>query len=365
MKISIVGTVGVPGRYGGFETLVENLVRFHHREGRPEELTVYCSRLEYPEAPPTYLSARLRYVRLNANGPQSIPYDAVSLAHAVRDRADVILLLGVSGTVALPFVRAASGTRIITNVDGLEWKREKWGPRARSFLRWSEKLAVRYSHHVIADNQGIADYLRTAYGTTAELIEYGGDHAVEAEPAPTAVDGLSLPPGYMLALCRIEPENNVAMILEAFAASGQPLVFVGNWDKSEYGRALRARWSGHSNLVLLDPIYDEGRLRRVRMDATAYVHGHSARGTNPALVEMMHFGLPTYAFDCDYNRYTTEDQATYFSTADDLGTLLRAKAASNGEAGTRLREIAQRRYAWARISRTYFDLFARAASARA
>lgn len=357
MKIAIIGTVGVPGCYGGFETLAENLVRHHDAAERPEELTVYCSARAYPERSPTYLSARLRYSRLDANGPQSIVYDAVSLADAARRGTDAIVVLGVSGAVALPLVRLLSRSRIVTNIDGIEWRREKWQGLARRFLRWSERLAVRFSHEVVADNQAIADYVRDTYGVAAQVIEYGGDHAVQVPPAETV--GVALPPGYALALCRIEPENNVGLILDAFARSGRPLVFVGNWDKSDYGRSLRARHAGAPNLHLLDPIYEEGRLRRVRADAALYVHGHSAGGTNPSLVEMMHFGIPILAFDCVFNRHTTEGAAHYFEDAEALARLTSAlpddALQANADA---MRSIAARRYTWDRISRSYFDLLA-------
>lgn len=182
-------------------------------------------------------------------------------------------------------------------------------------------------------------------------------HAVQAPLAPEAVDGLGLPNDYALSLCRIEPENNVAMILQAFARSGRPLVFVGNWDKSEYGRSLRTQFADAPNLYLLDPIYEEGRLRRVRNDAALYVHGHSAGGTNPALVEMMHFGIPVAAFDCVFNRYTTEEAAHYFADAQALTHLLEATPLSALQTNAaEMQRIARRRYTWDRICGSYFEL---------
>ena len=130
--ISIIGTVGVPANYGGFETLAENLVKFHDAASLKSSLTVYCSSKSYPSKESTYLSARLKYVPLNANGAQSIPYDIVSLFSAVWNRSDVILLLGVSGAIALPLVRLFSSARIVTNIDGIEWRREKWQTFVRS-----------------------------------------------------------------------------------------------------------------------------------------------------------------------------------------------------------------------------------------
>jgi len=358
MKIAILGTVGVPGRYGGFETLAENIVRYAETHSEPgEELTVYCSAQEYPERQSRFLGARLRYSRLGANGVQSIPYDVLTSLDAVARGHDVLMLLGVSGAIALPFLRLISRARIVTNVDGVEWRREKWGGLARRFLRWSEALAVHYSHAVIADNQGIADYLRETYGIEADVIAYGGDHALAAGIVETVDDvGLSpqLPPDYALALCRIEPENNVEMILEAFEGAPRSLVFVGNWNNSEFGRALKARFADRPGLHLLDPVYDAGLLYAIRAGALLYIHGHSAGGTNPSLVEMMHFGIPVLVFDCNFNRYTTEDRAAYFSSVAELRMLMSTDLPPDN--GSTMYEVAQRRYRWNEVGRQYFAL---------
>ncbi|UWQ77551.1 glycosyltransferase [Leisingera sp. M658] len=355
MKAAILGTVGVPGRYGGFETLAENLVRYSMAQHRKAaDLTVYCSARAYPARPARFLTARLRYSRLNANGIQSIAYDAVTALDAVRRGHDVLLLLGVSGAFVLPLIRLVSRARIITNVDGIEWRRAKWRGPARHFLRWSEGMAVRWSHQVIADNQGIADHLRDSYGITAEVIAYGGDHALAAF-GTAGSDDPALPARYALALCRIEPENNPEMILTAFAQAGQPLVFAGNWNNSTFGRRLRAQFGGHPALHLLDPVYDPAALCRLRSGAALYVHGHSAGGTNPALVEMMHFNLPVLAYDCSFNRYTTEQQAAYFTSSAALAELI-SSGFDDTAAAAALCDVARRRYRWDRIGQQYFGL---------
>lgn len=355
-SIAILGTVGIPASYGGFETLVENLVLHHQIQSREEYLTVYCSSNSYSVNPNFYLGARLRYIHLNANGISSIPYDIVSLVSAMWHRNDVILLLGVSGAIALPLVRLLSRARIVTNVDGVEWKREKWKGAARWFLRLSERMAVRYSHEVVADNAGIADHIMQSYGRKAHVIAYGGDHALQTPSKPFV--GPVLPSLYALALCRIEPENNVAMILDAFASSTTvPLVFVGNWNNSSFGRELRERYANHARLYLFDPIYDVGVLRTLRGNAAIYVHGHSAGGTNPSLVEMMHFGLPILAYDCIFNRCTTDHKARFFEDAESLRNAL--EILGTGEAvriGDDMRLIAQDRYTWNAVGRMYFEI---------
>jgi glycosyltransferase involved in cell wall biosynthesis len=352
-RIAILGSVGVPARYGGFETLAEQLVRFHAAQDRSEALSVYCSARAYRQRAGTLGKASLRYSRLAANGASSVLYDATCLRDAASRGTDVALLLGVSGAIALPSL-ARRGMAVVTHVDGLEWHREKWSRPARAFLRWSEKLAVTYSDAIIADSQVTAARLRRAYGINAEVIAYGGDHATRApRPPPAPTD---LPEDYALALCRIEPENNVEMILQAFLDTGKPLVFVGNWDANSYGRGLKARYASAANLHLLDPVYEAAPLHRLRHGAALYVHGHSAGGTNPSLVEMMHFGVPVLAYDCTFNRETTANMAQYFDGKDALGAALSAPPRSDGAA---LARIAHRDYRWEKIGAEYFDLFAR------
>lgn len=365
---SIVGCVGLPARYGGFETLAANLASYRDAHELPCDLTVYCSGKTYREQPDHYGGIRLRYIPLEANGVSSILYDALSILDAVRRRDQVILVLGVSGAIILPLVRLISRVRLVVNIDGLEWKRPKWSSAAARFLRFSEWLAVRTAHVVVADNRGIVDHVQAAYGQTAAEIPYGGDHAVallnanqETRGSDRADDHTATP--YALMLCRIEPENHIHMILEAFDRSGAiDLVAVGNWAGSDYGRALRDRYRDHSHIRIMDPVFDPQALSSLRAGAALYVHGHSAGGTNPALVEMMHFGTPVAAFDCSYNRYTTQDAAAYFHSAEQLAEIVdRFDPAAYAEQGSVMRDIARQRYTWDTVGQQYFTVMGIAA----
>lgn len=356
MKVAILGTVGVPGHYGGFETLAENLVRYHKETRHHAVVTVWCSGKDNTEHPSRFESAELRYVNLRANGAQSVLYDIISLWQAVRSGHDRILLLGVSGALALPIIRLISNARILTNIDGIEWKRAKWKGWARLVLRASEWAAVRFSHEVIADNQAIAEHIRDSYQNRCHVIAYGGDHALKHAGEAKAPEGL--PDRYALALCRIEPENNVHTILKGWSSKDQPLVFVGNWANSAYGRNLRKHFENHQNLFLLDPIYAPSRLHALRAGANLYVHGHSAGGTNPSLVEMMHFGVPVVAHGCSFNRHTTENKALYFLTSEELSNQVATLTPESTKIiGSAMQEIAERRYTWSEIGKSYFSLF--------
>ena len=367
-KVAIIGTVGLPACYGGFETLTAFLVKHLHHE---HALTVYCSGKKYPKAERRthYESARLVYLPFQANGAQSIIYDCVSILHALLF-ADVLLILGVPGSLLLPFVRWFTSKKIIISIDGIEWRRDKWNRYAKWFLRWSEKLAIRFAHADISDNDAIQNYTARAYSSRSRVIEYGGDHARKqfiTDDYLVRYPFLAKP--YAFKVCRIEPENNVHLVLAAFAElASYPFVLVGNWANSAYGRDLKAEYANYPNLHLLDPIYDQVNLDVLRSNCYVYVHGHSAGGTNPSLVEAMSLGLPVLAFDVAFNKATTEHQAVYFASAADLRQQITNTRFGTWLAlGQQMQAIAERRYNWATIAKKYHYLIekvARPASAQ-
>ena len=213
----------------------------------------------------------------------------------------------------------------------------------------------------MTDNKGIQDYVREEYHKDSVLIEYGGDHVLcEVKDMEEEVLGhYHLERGgYSLALCRIEPENNVEMILKAFSLSDKLLVFIGNWGKSEFGKSMRVSYGGKKNIRLLDPIYDLKILNVLRSNCRFYIHGHSAGGTNPSLVEAMYFAKPIFAFDVIYNRETTENKADYFKNEEELlGLLEHTDDDVCCPKGIAMREIAERRYRWKVIAEKYEGLY--------
>lgn len=353
-KVAIIGTVGLPAKYGGFETLAANLVE---QLGEKHEMTVYCSSKRYKgnERPATYKQAKLTYIPLEANGISSIFYDSLSILHALFF-AEVLLILGVSGAWLLPFVRLFTRKKIIISIDGIEWKREKWGLFAKCYLWWAEKLAVRFSHIDISDNEALQDYTARRYKSLSRVIEYGADHARKV--LPNTLDKQRFPflsAPYAFKVCRIEPENKVGEILKAFShTSSLPLVVVGNWSDSGYGRNLRNQYEHYPQLHLLDPIYDQRSLDAIRSNAYLYIHGHSAGGTNPSLVEAMYLGLAVITNGVSYNRVTTEGKAIYFHSSEELLAILRdIPSLEVRRIGAQMKEIALRRYTWEIIARKY------------
>lgn len=355
-KVAIIGTVGLPAKYGGFETLTEYLTQYL---GETYDLTVYCSSKSYEEKPDNYNGVRLHYIPLNANGVQSIPYDVVSILKSLR-YADSLLILGVSGCIVLPVVKLITHKRVIVNIDGLEWKREKWGKYAKWFLKFSEKLAVNYADVVVTDNQVIKDYVKSEYSKKSTLIAYGADHVEKLKLSQELLDKYDfLDHNYAFTVCRIEPENNLHIILEAMVQQfNLHLLIIGNWDASQYGIDLRFKYNVHEHIHLLDPIYDQQALDQIRSNCFIYIHGHSAGGTNPSLVEAMFLGLPIFAYSANYNKETTEHNAYYFSNSEELSNLTDNLNMVDLDAiGEKMSEIANRRYRWDIISKQYSGLF--------
>jgi len=354
VRLAVVGSVGVPASYGGFETLVENLIK--------EEtlaFTVYCSGNHYKKRINQYHGAELVYLPLPANGVASIFYDSLSMLHGIATGHRNFLVLGTSGAIIMPLIRLFyPKVQIVTNIDGLEWSRSKWKGVASWFLRISEALAVKYSHDVIADNEIIANYVLARYKRDCVTIAYGGDHAINIQTDKSKYQNLGIEAKYALAICRVEPENNVHVILEAFSKSSQRLIFIGNWNTTQYGTQLLAKYGKLMNMSLLEPSYDTQLLWAYRAHCDFYVHGHSAGGTNPSLVEIMHFGKPVIAFDCKYNRVSLEGSGLFFSDSEQLKKII-ADFDGRDTMGSEIREIALRRYTWDIVRNQYAALFSR------
>jgi glycosyltransferase involved in cell wall biosynthesis len=322
--IAIIGSVGVPNRYGGPEAFAESIAPALVAKGF--EVTVTCDRSRYmDDLSERFKGVRRVFIGIGANGATSPLHDLVAFMRVVR-RAHYILVLGVSGGLFFPVFRLAcalTGSRLLVNIDGVEWRRSKFGPLGKLVLYCSDLLAQWFAHVIIYDNDALLPYVRQP--PKAACVEYSGDHAVLSEP-PAASDQAER---YALTICRIEPENNCDVLIEGFLQSSfARYVFVGNWSRSEYGRELRRRYAGEPRLQLLDPVYEPRELYRLRSHCTVYLHGHSVGGTNPSLVEMLFFDCDILCWDCSFNRVTAGDAARFFTSAEHLAQLLTAGPAT-------------------------------------
>lgn len=319
MRISFIGCSGVPNRYGGFEAFVEHCGPVIAAE--VESVTVTCDARLYPDRTPYFNNMLRRFIPVHANGGMSVLHDALAFLTVWRSSTHIVVL-GVSGGLWFPLFKllcSLGGKRLAVNIDGVEWRRSKFGPSKRRLLRLFDYFAQRYADVVIYDNPALRPYVLPQALPRSVQIGYSGDHVLR-------LPGMTRQSGTALTVCRIEPENNLAVLIEgALRSQLQRYTIVGNWNHSPYGRALRERYIRESRLALLDPIYDSQRLAELRESCEVYLHGHSVGGTNPSLVEMLFYDCRLLCFDVPFNRETAGTIADYFSNADELALLLAKK----------------------------------------
>lgn len=356
IKLAIVGAHGLPAKYGGYCTLAEYLAVY-----KPEDfdVTVYCVNNEYTEHPDMYKGVHLEWVDYPARGMMAWKFHRYGINHALSHGADCILLCGPNGGFSLPF-HIKYKDKFFLNIGGVEWKRNKYNWLMRRIYRVLMKSAVHSSGHLIADNMGIHDYYIEEYGRNdSVVIAYGGDQAKKAEITPEVLQMYPfLKEKFAVAIARIQSDNNVEMLLEAFKDAKMPLVYIGNWNVTEWAKAIRGKYSVYKNLILLDAIYDIPVLNQIRGNCSIYVHGHSAGGTNPSLVEAMHLGVPLLCYNNGFNNNTTFNEALYFKSAEDIKYILETKTDDDlGQEGRRMKELALKNYRWETIAEKYYEFF--------
>jgi glycosyltransferase involved in cell wall biosynthesis len=315
-KIAFIGSAGIPNRYGGFESFLEQCAPEMVRLGC--EVTVTCDRRLYPDGQASFNGVACRYIGVPANGGASVLHDLVAFLVVLRPRTDVFVL-GVSGGVWFPLFRLLCEVmrcRLIVNVDGVEWRRSKFGFIKRGLLRVFDHSAQMFAHKIVYDNVGLKGFVLPSCVSKAECIAYSGDHVLR-------LSDIERKRGHGLTVCRIEPENNLELLIEGFLGSSAELyTVVGNWGHSVYAQTLRAKYAGVHRLRLLDPIYDPSVLASMRGECDFYLHGHSVGGTNPSLVEMLFYDCCIFCLDVPFNRYTAGEGAEYFSNSSQLAELI-------------------------------------------
>jgi glycosyltransferase involved in cell wall biosynthesis len=360
MSIAMVGTRGVPARYGGFETAVEEVGRRLADAGH--RVVVYCRTAKDADRPDRYLGMDLVHLpAARKRSLETLSHTALSVAHLVRHRTDAAFVFNAANAPLLPLIRAAR-MPVATHVDGLEWRRAKWGPTGRRYYRGAESLAVRWSDALIADAVGIADYYRREFDAPTTLLTYG---APLITPGSDRLAELGLEAGgYHLVVARFEPENHVDVIVDGYrrSAATKPLVVVGSAPYSD-AYTQRVHALADARVRFLGGIWDQEQLDQLYANCCTYLHGHSVGGTNPSLLRALGAGAAVLAFDVDFNREVAADSGRYFAGPGDVAALVDAAEADPHEvagAGTRARELAKR-YDWDDVASGYEQLARRLA----
>lgn len=326
---AFVGSAGIPNRYGGFEAFLENCAPA--LASKTASTVVTCDARLYEDHSSDFHGVHRLFLNIPANGAWSVLHDLFAFFR-VYLRSTHIVVLGVSGAPWFPLFRLmcmVAGKRLLVNIDGVEWRRTKFSRSRRNLLRVFDAVAQWCAHVVIYDNPALREFVLESCRAKAVCIGYSGDHVIRVPHA--------LPRRFQaLTICRIEPENNLDMLIEgALLSPLEHYTIVGNWAQSEYGRTLQERYSQDSRLSLLAPIYDARKLAALRESCAVYLHGHSVGGTNPSLVEMLFYDCAILCFDVAFNRETAGNCAGYFSSAANLSKLSQTTLPGSGDRMTR------------------------------
>ncbi len=321
MKIAILGTRGIPNNYGGFEQCAEFLSVGLTERGH--SVTVYSPHF-HPYKEKTYkgvnIIKKLSPEYILGNSASNFIYDYLCFRDATRKDFDIILELGlITSSLSIIFCKHR-GKIVATNLDGLEWKRKKWGKIVQLLTKTLEKYGVKNSDFLIADNIAIKDYIREEYGTEAKFIAYG---AVSIKtPNSKYLDKYGLVKNsYFLTIARLEPENNLEMMFDAYllSKSETPYFVIGN-HTTPYGDYLKDKYR-NKGIFFLGSIFRKIDLDNIRFYSKLYIHGHSVGGTNPSLLEAMAAKALIISHDNSFNRSVLNDYTLYFSSSKQLSKI--------------------------------------------
>lgn len=317
MKIAILGTRGIPNNHGGFEQFAEYLSQYLVSNGH--EVFVYNSH-SHPYQDSSWNGVQIIHKSDPENSIGTIGqfiYDFNCIIDSRKRGFDVVLQLGYTSSSIWGWLLPVRSL-IVTNMDGLEWKRSKYARPVRKFLKYAEKLAVKTSDFLVADSIGIQTYLEEKYHQEAEYIPYGAERI--SNPSKEVLNKYGVSVGnYNLLIARLEPENNIEVILDGVESSKTdfPFLVIGKHE-TNFGRYLKEKFKSVSTIRFLGGIYDLDQLNSLRFYSNLYFHGHSVGGTNPSLLEAMASHCLVVANDNIFNKSILGNSAFYFNNVADV-----------------------------------------------
>lgn len=357
MKIGILGTRGIPNQYGGFEQLAEYL-----SEGllkKSFEVYVYNTH-NHSFQEKTWNGVKIIHCfnpeeKLKTAG--QFIYDLNCILDARKRNFDVLLVLGYTSISVWGrlFPKKAA---IIINMDGLEWKRNKYAGKIRKFLFYAERLAVKFCDYFVADSLAIQKYLQSKYDVPSTFIAYGAEIPGKALESDLEERGLKKY-NYFLIIARMEPENNIEMILDGFSASksDKKMIIIGN-PTNQFGTYLQNKFRKDKRITFLGAIYDKTKLHSLKAFSVLYFHGHSAGGTNPSLLEAMASGALIAANNNEFNVSLLQKDAYYFLDPEEVKTLVEEVSLGQKEnimIANNIKKIREE-FTWTKIIDQYAEL---------
>lgn len=322
MTIGIIGIRGVPNFHGGFEQFAEFLSEYIAKEGH--DIYVYNSHNHpYQESVWKGVNIIHKYdpeYKIGTVG--QFIYDFNCILDSRKRNFDIILQLGYTSS-SIWHKLLPKKSIIVTNMDGLEWKRTKYSNMVQKFLKMAERWAVLNSDHLVADSIGIQSYLQEKYNKSSTYIAYGAEPFINDDS--TVLKEYNVEKyNYNLLIARMEPENNIEVILDGVVESRkkQKILVIGKNDTNNFGKGLTEKYKNDSHIIFLGGVYNQNHLNHLRYFSNLYFHGHSVGGTNPSLLEAMASKALILAHNNIFNKTIIQEDGFYFSDKNDVKNLL-------------------------------------------
>lgn len=358
MKIGILGTRGIPNNYGGFEQFAEFFSVFLAENGH--EVYVYNSHT-HPYKQNDFKDVKI----IHCQDPEhkigtvgQFIYDLNCILDSRKRNFDIILQLGYTSS-AFWYDLHPKNSIVITNMDGLEWKRTKYSKPVQKVLKFAEKFATKKSDFLISDSLGIQSYLEKAYNKESTYIAYGA-HPFNNPNEEVLKEYQVEKENYTMVMARFEPENNIEMVLDGVVLNLEdktPILVIGNHN-TKFGEYLKDKFKTFSHIRFMGGIYNIDHLNSLRFYTKLYFHGHSVGGTNPSLLEAMASQTLIAAHNNDFNKGVLKENAFYFSDAQDVKNLLiNTKKSDNLHFIQKNYQAIVNDFNWEKINGDYLQLF--------
>ena len=356
-EVQILGIRGLPAQHGGFETFVGWLAPYLVSKGW--RVTVYCQQTENVPGPAEWKGVHLVHIPSKSGSLGSLAFDWRALGRAATLPGPA-LVFGYNTAVLNERLRLHR-KKFAVNMDGVEWRRAKWGPIARVVFLINEIWAARRSTQLIADHPEILRHLRRWRGKSPiTMIPYGAEKCLDLGDSCLRTYGLSSNE-FATIIARPEPENSILEMVRAFSVRerGRKLVVLGQYDKSvKYQAQVLAAAS--REVLFLGPVYDPETVATLRFHSAFYMYGHVVGGTSPTLVEALAAGCPALCLDTPYARWVVDDAGLYFLTEIDCDVAISKLFSVDRDARERLRKTSHERherdFTWPRVLAAYEQL---------
>jgi len=361
-RINILGIRGVPAQHGGFESFAEKLSLFLVEKGW--KVTVYCQEDGVGAiSESNWRGVRRIHIPVGHDGAAgTVIFDWKATCHALS-QVGLFLTLGYN-TAIFNLLQRIKGQTNVINMDGIEWKRDKWGMVAKTWFWLNERAGCLIGNHLVADHPKIKDHLATRVSVDKiTMIPYGGEEVHGANAGLLKAYGLE-PGNFSVIIARPEPENSFLEMVRAF--SRQPrqhrLVVLGNFkpDSNSFHRDVMAAAS--DEVIFPGAIYEAPVVQALRFYSRFYLHGHRVGGTNPSLVEALAAHCAVIAHDNQFNRWVAGSEAVYFKDETACAQIF-DELLTNDSAVTRMKAASyarfQERFTWSQVLREYEELLLR------